>query len=333
MPVPQKPTKRLQGFTLIEILVVAFIISILAGLLVPAIIEVQKIAKDKICKNNLKNVGTAMGIYLTQNNNFLPQGREKTSAGEPIPGPGLPAPPRWYKNGTFRSNIAIHPDFSLSWQQILDKLMDAESRDGYLYTTPDYVINDSGAANLVNERGLHETWRCPISGTSQGMYFGNEMVFSTKDVTRPRGLEKSAILETGSVHLDRLAEAGVVFASVPACADGTSASTEELWLERYKKPAKQLDDDGDPIPHMEFIHMRVTGSFTHTASTGNDSGKQFMNVDFRHNKRANVLTLNWNVVMWDEPDSGPLAIVDETSDYSALKRTWDSMIVRYESVP
>ena len=122
MPVPQKPTKRLQGFTLIEILVVAFIISILAGLLVPAIIEVQKIAKDKICKNNLKNVGTAMGIYLTQNNNFLPQGREKTSAGEPIPGPGLPAPPRWYKNGTFRSNIAIHPDFSLSWQQIVDEV-------------------------------------------------------------------------------------------------------------------------------------------------------------------------------------------------------------------
>jgi prepilin-type N-terminal cleavage/methylation domain-containing protein len=333
--IPKRSSNRLQGFTLIEILVVAFIISVLAGLLIPTIIEIQRIAKDKVCKNQLRNIGVAMGMYLTQNNGFLPQGREKTSAGEQPPAVGLPAPPRWYKNDTFRSHVAIHPDFALSWQQILDKIMDAESRDGYRYTTSDYVINDSGSANLVNERGLHEAWKCPVAGTSQGMYFGNEMVFSTKDVTRSRDLKINdrERLNTGSINVERLSEAGANFESLPVCADGSSASTEERWLERYKKPAKQLDDDGDPIPHLEFIHMKVTGSFTHTVAAGNDSGQEFMNMDFRHYQHANVLTLNWNVVEWNEPDNGPLAVADEDSIYNGLKRTWDSLVILYKPIP
>ena len=330
--IPTKSPHRLQGFTLIEILVVAFIISILAGLLVPSIIEVQKFAKDKVCKNNLKNIGVAMSIYLTQNNNFLPQGREKTSSGQQPPAPGLPAPTRWYKNDLFRSNIATQPDFSLSWQQILDKIMDANTQEGFVYTTPDYVIDDGGA-NLVNERGVHEGWKCPVAGTSQGMYFGNDMIFSTKGVTRSRNLGRAPSLDSGSINLDKLSEAGVIFEKVPACADGSSANTEDRWLERYKRPAKQLDPDGDPIPHMEFIHMKGTGSFSHKALTGNDSGLEFMNVDFRHNKRANVLTLKWNVVEWNQPDNGPLATADEDSEYNRLKRTWDSMVIRYQPLP
>lgn len=67
---------HLRGFTLVELLVVIAIIGLLLGLLLPAVQNARASARATTCKNNLKQLGVALLLYVDGNSGEFPQVHE-----------------------------------------------------------------------------------------------------------------------------------------------------------------------------------------------------------------------------------------------------------------
>ncbi|MDR1283651.1 MAG: prepilin-type N-terminal cleavage/methylation domain-containing protein [Opitutaceae bacterium] len=63
---------RIHAFTLIELLTVVAIIGILAGILIPVTAGVRRKARDARCLSNIRQIGTALGLYLADNKDRFP---------------------------------------------------------------------------------------------------------------------------------------------------------------------------------------------------------------------------------------------------------------------
>ena len=65
-------TETGRAFTLVELLVVLAIIALLAALLLPVIGRAKESARAAACLSNLHQIGVALQIYVSENNNKMP---------------------------------------------------------------------------------------------------------------------------------------------------------------------------------------------------------------------------------------------------------------------
>lgn len=61
--------RRRMAFSLVELLIVIAIISLLIGILMPAVGRVRRIGRSAVCLSNLQQLGDAYRMYLTSNSN------------------------------------------------------------------------------------------------------------------------------------------------------------------------------------------------------------------------------------------------------------------------
>src|SRR5436189_5131279 len=66
--------QRQTAFTLIELLVVIAIIAVIAAILFPVFAQARAKARQAACFSNLRQIGVALGMYVQDHDEHLPNG-------------------------------------------------------------------------------------------------------------------------------------------------------------------------------------------------------------------------------------------------------------------
>lgn len=76
-------TQKKPGFSLIELLVVMAIIALLISILLPALSSARRLGMRTKCLSNMRQIGTAVLMYLGDNDDHFPMTMETLSTGAP----------------------------------------------------------------------------------------------------------------------------------------------------------------------------------------------------------------------------------------------------------
>jgi prepilin-type N-terminal cleavage/methylation domain-containing protein/prepilin-type processing-associated H-X9-DG protein len=129
--------KRRTGFTLIELLVVIAIIAILAAMLFPVFARARESARKIQCLSNVKNISTAVQMYLTDYDRFPPKEHDQAVLAYAAQSPGGGS-----SDSAADCRLTRRGNPFLRWPVIFDE----------------YVKN-------------RDVWQCPSSKITQGATF------------------------------------------------------------------------------------------------------------------------------------------------------------------
>ena len=146
--VPEAVAARRKGaFTLVELLVVIAVIALLAALLLPALTRARSAADSTACKNNLRQIGAALAMYVGDYNAY----------------------PGTYTLGTV-SNQALLGWYLAVFQYAYGKLPPPNWKsEGTILSCPSYArLTGLSLAYGYNRGGVDDLYSVPWDGSRRG---------------------------------------------------------------------------------------------------------------------------------------------------------------------
>lgn len=182
-----------RGFTLVELLVVVAVIALLVAIILPALSETRRIAKQTICNGNLASFGTSTGSYAADNRDFLWNFSWRGRRFGPLK-PNNPNPPNRHPSVPQFSD----DDVQAAFDQLADILM---RRANPLYPA---VVNP-GTIGIGGLRFVHQSYPHVVLADFLAARLPEPVSYCPNDETRKEWLRILESRRPWPADLDELA--------------------------------------------------------------------------------------------------------------------------------